>query len=64
MKRIKVNGRFKKFIIVFMSLGMVTLLMVIQGSSTLERVALFLPLIATCIYWAWVFFDESYLSNK
>lgn len=44
----------QKFFIVFIFFGILMLLFLIQESKVLERIAMFIPIIAVTTFWFWV----------
>ncbi|MCF6137751.1 hypothetical protein [Pseudalkalibacillus berkeleyi] len=60
MDNIKIKKRLKKYYIVFLPLGIITVVMVINRSKELQEIALFIPIFAISLFWGWVYFDEKY----
>jgi hypothetical protein len=48
----------QKFFIVFISLGILMSLLLMQDSKILERIAMLIPIIAVTIFWLWVNYGE------
>lgn len=48
----------QKFFIVFISFGILMLLFLLQDSKILERIAMFIPIIAVTTFWLWVNYGE------
>ena len=48
----------QKFFIVFISFGILMLLFLMQDSKILERIAMFIPIIAVTTFWFWVNYGE------
>ncbi|WP_404451908.1 hypothetical protein LG329_16395 [Virgibacillus necropolis] len=48
----------QKFFIVFISFGILMLLFLMQDSKILERIAIFIPIIAVTTFWLWVNYGE------
>lgn len=48
----------QKFFIVFISFGILMLLFLMQDSKILERIAMFIPIIAVTTFWLWVNYGE------
>lgn len=58
------KNRIAKFFLVFFVFGIATILFVIQGSETLEKIALFMPIIAITLFWGWVYVGEKNQRKK
>lgn len=48
----------QKLFIVFISFGILMLLFLMQDSKILERIAMFIPIIAVTTFWLWVNYGE------
>ncbi|MCT8140265.1 hypothetical protein H1D32_22720 [Anaerobacillus sp. CMMVII] len=57
----KLKKGTKKFLIVFVPLGIITVILDNQGFWQISR---FMPLLAIGIFWGWIIIDDKYRNQK